>query len=231
MEDNHARDYRNQPAYTISEASRYLRIPTTTLRSWVSGRSYTTVNDGSQRTTALIKPAAADPVRLSFWNLIEAYVLASLRVDFSVPIKAVRTALDYAGRELGIDRLLLHEKLCTADGAIFLERYGELLQLSASGQIALKTAFMARLRHIEWDEWQYPLRLHPQLATEGLPSAFQITIDPGVSFGRPVIRRLGVRTEALAERIDLGESLEAVAADYDLSIDEMRAAIQYEHAA
>ena len=33
-------DLRNQPAYTLAEATRYLKLPAATLRSWVAGRPY-----------------------------------------------------------------------------------------------------------------------------------------------------------------------------------------------
>ena len=33
-------DIRNQPAYTLAEAARYLKVAPATLRSWVVGRSY-----------------------------------------------------------------------------------------------------------------------------------------------------------------------------------------------
>jgi hypothetical protein len=42
---------------------------------------------------------------LSFWNLIEAHVLRALRTEHAVSVKALRKALDYAEKELGIERL------------------------------------------------------------------------------------------------------------------------------
>ncbi len=231
MRNTPANDYRERPAYTVAEAARYLKLPANTLRSWVAGRSYATANGGSRRWPPLIKPASRKPELLSFWNLIEAYVLWGLRVDHSVSIKAVRTALSYAEKELQISRLLLRKELCTAAGAVFLERYGELIQLSASGQMALKDMFVSRLSRVDWDEWQFPVRLYPQVGRDAVQPLQPIAIDPGIAFGRPIIRDRGIRTEILAERIDVGETLEAVAADYDMTVEEVRVAILYEHAA
>jgi hypothetical protein len=64
-------------------------------------------------------------------------VLRSLRTEHGVPLVAVRQALAYAQRELKIDQLLLREELCTAGGELFLDRYGELMNLSASGQLEI----------------------------------------------------------------------------------------------
>jgi uncharacterized protein (DUF433 family) len=33
-------EIREQPAYTVAEGARYLKLPVATLRSWVAGRSY-----------------------------------------------------------------------------------------------------------------------------------------------------------------------------------------------
>ena len=70
------------------------------------GRQYPTA-EGSGQFPPLIRPASRQPPLLSFSNLIEAHVLRSLRTDHGVPVKAMRSALAYAERALGIDRLLL----------------------------------------------------------------------------------------------------------------------------
>ena len=49
-------DLRNQPAYALAEASRYLKLPTATLRSWVVGRLYPFVSGETDR-----RPIAIDP--------------------------------------------------------------------------------------------------------------------------------------------------------------------------
>ncbi len=97
-----------------------------------------------------MKLAKKDPATLSFSNLIEAHVLRSLRTEHGVPLGDVRQALAYAQRELKIDQLLLREELRTAGGELFLDRYGELMNLSASGQLAMRKVFEAHLTRVEW---------------------------------------------------------------------------------
>ncbi|MGH8562434.1 MAG: hypothetical protein ACRES4_10755, partial [Nevskiales bacterium] len=139
------KDYRDQPAYPLDEAARYLRLPAATLRSWAVGRPYP-VSRGQGQFRALLKPAAKEPPVLSFWNLIEAHVLRALRIEHGVSIKAVRQAVDFAERKLHIERLLLSPELRSSAGQLFLDRYGELIHLEPSGQLAIRQMFEAHLR-------------------------------------------------------------------------------------
>lgn len=221
---------RDIAAYTLAEAARYLRLPPATLRSWVLGRQYPTAGGGSQF-PPLLRPARQAPPLLSFSNLVEAHLLRSLRTHHGVPVKALRSALAYAQKELGIDRLLLRPELRTAAGKVFLDRYGELIELSASGQLAMRRLFAEHVQRIEWDASRFPVRLYPFLWPTAPTEERPIVIDPRIAFGRPVVLRKGVSTSVIAERIDAGESVEDVAADYELGQSEVEQAIVYERAA
>lgn len=65
-------DLRQLPAYGIPEAAGYLRLPASTLRSWILGQRYY----DAQRRAKLFRPVieVADSKRrlLSFSNLVEA---------------------------------------------------------------------------------------------------------------------------------------------------------------
>ncbi len=223
-------DIRNQPAYSLAEASRYLKVPPATLRAWAVGRAYPTTQD-FRHFRPLIRPAGRQPPQLSFWNLIEAHVLRSFRTDHGVSLKALRQAVAFAERELRIERLLLRKELCADAGQLFLDRYGELIDLSTSGQLAMRRLFEAHLRRVEWDAWKFPVRLYPFLSVDQGAEERPIAIDPGISFGRPVVVRLGISTAVLAERLDAGESIEELASDYGLSITEVEQAVLCERAA
>src|ERR1700722_9546257 len=218
------------PAYVVADAARYLRLPAATLRSWVLGRQYPTAEGGGQF-HPLLRPASNRPTLLSFSNLIEAHVLRSLREQHAVSVKALRSALAYAEKQLGIDRLLLREELRTDAGRIFLDRYGELIEVSASGQIAMRKLFAEHLKRIEWDSSRFPVRLFPFVSFTTPAGERPIVIDPRIAFGRPVVVRAGVSTSAIAERIDAGETVEAIAADYDLGPSAIEEAALYERAA
>lgn len=145
-------------------------------------------------------------------------------------MKGLRSALDYAENKLGIPRLLLREELRTEAGKVFLERYGQLIDLTASGQLAMKLALEDHLRRIEWDAAKFPLRLYPFLVPIGSTDR-PIVIDPRIAFGRPVLDRKGISTSAIVDRVDAGETVDDVAADYDLRPEEVEQAVVYERAA
>lgn len=223
-------DLRDQPAYGPAEAARYLRLPAATLRTWLVGRDYPKA--GSLATFhPLIQPALRQPLQLSFYNLVEAHVLRALRTDHGVKLAELRTAIQFAQRKLHIARLLLSPHLRTHAGRVFLDRFFELINLSASGQLAMRRMFEDHLQRVEWDEWQFPVRLYPYLGAAQPAADRPIAIDPRVAFGRPVVRRAGISTAAIADRIDAGESVQALAEDYDLSPGEIEQAVLYSRAA
>src|SRR5215472_8712388 len=84
-------DPREMSAYSILEAAHYLRLPPSTLRDWVKGRSYPT--EKGQRFSAPLTPlpprAQGDPLALSFFNLVEAHVLGALRREHHVSMAKV----------------------------------------------------------------------------------------------------------------------------------------------
>lgn len=64
-----------------------------------------------------------------------------------------------------------------------------------------------------------------------LSTAMPIAIDAGIAFGRPVLVSHGISTIAIVERVDAGESLGDIAADYGLEVADVRTAVLYERAA
>lgn len=214
------------PIYNFSEASRYLRIPKATLLSWILGRNYPK-GDSSAFSEPLIQLPDSNIRLLSFNNLVESYVLSSLRHTHKVSIKDVRTALEYAQSVFNISRLLLSSELCAAAGNLFIKRYGELINLSLSGQLALKIAFESHLKRIEWDK-ELPIRLYPFVDVDREKT---IVIDPFIQFGRPILKQNSISTSTIVDRIDAGESPESIAIDYEIDLKDVSMAVRYEQAA
>jgi uncharacterized protein (DUF433 family) len=156
--------------------------------------------------------------------------LRSLRTEHGVAIKELRKAIKFAERTLSIERLLLSRDLRTHAGQVFLDEYGKLINLSASGQLAMRRMLEEHLKRVDWDDWKFPVRLYPYVAPGPIDDR-HIAIDPTIAFGRPVVLRAGVSTGAIAERIDAGESVQALAEDYDFRPEEIEEAVLYERAA
>lgn len=212
-------DPRELPLYGQREAASLLRVPRGTLRGWLSE------SEGAHPVIRISDPEAG---RLSFNNLVEGYVLRSLRTKHDVPIRAVRRAVRYAEQQLAIDRLLLRRELRWS-GDLFWEELSELINLSESGQLAMREVVESYLNRVEWDEdTNLPTRLFPRVITA--PNAKNVVIDPRIAFGQPTISGTGVATSIVARRVDAGETVGAVARDYGVSPSKVREALVYETA-
>ena len=97
---------------------------------------------------------------------------------------------------------------------------------SPLGQIAMRKLFAEYLKRINGIRpISYPPLSFCFVRTPG--EERPIVIDPRIAFGRPVVVRASIHL-CIAERIDAGETVEAIAADYDLGPSEIEEAALYE---
>lgn len=215
------------PAYFIAEAAHYLGLPARTVRDWVVGRDYPT-GAGPARSAPLVR--AADPGRhlLSFLNLVELHVVASIRRGHQLKARPVRRAIDYLRKTFQTPHPLLDRQMLTDGKSLFVERYGELVNASEDGQMHMKAVLAAYLLRVEWDDEHIPIRLFPFTRPKIENSPQLIAIDPRVRAGRPCIAGTGVPTVIIAERHRAGDSVASLAADYGRSPEEVEEALRYE---
>ena len=225
------REAQEAPRYFVPEAAHYLDIPSATLASWILGRRYA-VSSGTRDFEPLIRRPDEKDSRLSFSNLIEAHALRALRAKHNVPMKHVRSALQYASEQYGIDRLLLSDGLRAIPGEVFLQRLDKLVNIGRGGQEAMKGILEAFLQRVDRDVQGLPLRLFPftrpleQVALHEVPRF--VLIDPKLGSGRPVLAQRAIRTSTIADRFGAGESVSSLAEDYGLGIPDIEEAIRYE---
>jgi uncharacterized protein (DUF433 family) len=229
-----ADDPRLKPAYSVAEAAHYLRMPVATLRSWVAGRSYP-VTGTSKRSTPLISLDDPKHQYLSFINIVEAHVLAAIRRQHGVKLPKVRTALGYVQRQFKVGRPLIDEAFQTDGLDLFVERYGELLNVSRDGQRAMRDLIGMYLKRIERDAKGVPIKLYPytRLSESGTqpPSDPRVVVmNPAISFGRPVITGTGIPVSSIYERYKAGDSVADLAKDFRLETVEIEEAIRCEAA-
>lgn len=220
-------DVRELPAYGVSEAAHYLRIPAATLRAWVAGMWYGN-EPGRKFFKPIIQPAAKGPVALSFINLIEAHVLAAIRRKHRVDMPAVRRSVEFLKNEFGSSHPLSDHKFETNGIDLFIEHYGQFISVSQGGQLAVRALLDAHLRRIERDDQGIPIRLYPFTRFNALDEPKNIVIDPFISFGRAVITGTGVTTELVAERFKAGESADELADDYGCGREKIEEALRCE---
>ena len=201
-------------------------MPAPTVRVWVVG-----LDTERQQFRPLIHRPDPEDKRLSFNNLVEIHVLRALRTKHDVSMAGVRKALRYAEARCGVSRLLIHRDLMVGAGEILLDKYTELISLSKGGQLALRNVLTAHLKRVIYDPQGVPIRLYPWIPYSSEAPRKTIVLDPRIGFGNPVTERLGISTAVLASRIDAGETVEDLVADYGLDRGEVEDAIQFERAA
>ncbi|MGH9863440.1 MAG: DUF433 domain-containing protein [Candidatus Acidiferrales bacterium] len=221
------RDPRRLPAYSIAEGAHYLRMPKATLRSWVVGRFYAT-EAGRRFFRPLIVPPDNGANLLSFMNLVEAHVLDAIRREHEIPLGKVRKALEYLKRQFPSQHPLADQRFETDGLDLFVEKYGQLINLSQGGQLAIRNLLQAHLRRVEWDESGFAVRLYPYTRKREPEEPKVVVIDPFVSFGRPILVGTGIPTSVIAERYKAGESIEQLAGDYGRKQLEIEEAIRCE---
>lgn len=191
-------DVRKRPMYTIADAARNLHIDEGTLRTWVKGRG---------RQPAVIDLDCKGEY-LSFFNLIEAHILSSIRRQHGLSLQSIRAAIQYVRLGLNVERPLIEKKFATDGVDLFSDHLGILLNCSRYGQQAIKPVMDLYLKQVQWDEEGAPIRLFP------LPDAARtkggqtlIVVSPTLAFGRPVISGSGVPVEELLSRKQAGDSV------------------------
>lgn len=155
-------------------------------------------------------------------------MLCAMRREHEISLPRVRTALNYLRRRLGSRHPLADQHFETDGMDLFVERYGELINASRQGQLALRALLQASLRRIERDASGNVIRLYPYTRIGSGHEPRVVVIDPLVSFGRPVLTGTGIPTSVVAERFTAGESVEDLARDYGRNGAEIEEAIRCE---
>jgi len=220
-------DPRRLPAYVLGEAAHYLGIPPATVRSWVSGRGYPT-KQGSRRAAPVIAVASANPIMLSFINLVEIHVLASITRQHKIPLPTVRRAVRFLKREFNSPHPLADRAMETDKKDLFIRESGLLINASQEGQIAIRDMLDAYLSRIERDIAGFAARLYPFTGPAGANVPRSVVIDPRISFGKPVLAGTNVPTVVIAQRYKAGESVRDLELDYGKSAEEIQEAIRCE---
>lgn len=222
------RDPREVPAYRFSDAASYLEIPVTTLRAWGRGMNYAN-KDG---TKGYFKPVFSlpDPSQplLSYLNLVEAFVLSSLRRKHLIDLYKIRVAIESLQKRFDSAHPLAEHQFQTDGVDIFVEEYGELINVGQGGQLAMREVLETYLTRVEHDPAGRAARLYPFIRLTGTDQPRNVVINPYVSFGKPVIAGTGLPTRVVAERFKAGDSIPEIAANYGRKEEEIDDALRYE---
>jgi uncharacterized protein (DUF433 family) len=221
------RDLRERPLYTATEAARFLRLPSSTVRAWLFGQNYH-VAEEVRRFRAVIVPADPAHRLLSFMNLVELTVLGSIRRKHRITLPQVRQGVAFLRRAFPSRHPLADHAFLTNGIELFTEKFGKILNVTREGQVEIREALEGALRSIDRDPAGVPFKLYLPTADAGGSRRGAIVIDPAVGFGRPIIDGTGIRTEVVLGRFRAGEPIESLASDYERTREEIEDIVRSE---
>ena len=242
------KDPRELPVYGPREAAACLNIPESTLLRWTTGHlgvgPVLTVDRGQRQ--------------LSFFNLLEAFVLDELRRRSRFSLQELRHIIDELRSEYPQFRYplaqvdvsvvkgvppreyevvsesgLRFEKRVkrSARAELFTQVDGEpLVNISGRGRnLVLTNVLRDCLKRVEKRPVEGIVRLYPFITKDRNPDGPKaVAVDPIVAFGKPVIAGTGIPTAAVYQLFNAGDEIREIAEEYDREPSEIEAAIRYE---
>ena len=136
-------DPRELPLYSITQAARFLKIPTRTLRDWTMGLLSRKSGARAAISHPIIKLPQNDPPYLPFMNLVEAHVMKGIRRIEKVPFYKVRKALEYIENQFPSTHPLADNHFQTDGIDLLVEKLGQLVAVSKGGQMSFKEIMQA----------------------------------------------------------------------------------------
>jgi uncharacterized protein (DUF433 family) len=218
--------------YYPAEGARYLRVPAYSLRRWAQGYTYW-ADDHRLRLKSgpVIKsdlPVIGKQRALSFLELMELRIVARLRSK-GLSLQHIRMAASVAREVLGTKHPFATRKVFTdrrriltyltapPDGGAMIE-----LVRTSHHQLIFGQILEPLLEDLDFDESSgIAQRWWP------LGRARQIVLDPAICFGAPTIAGTRVRTD-IAAGVAAEDTVETVAAAFDLTRPQVQAAVEFE---
>ncbi len=208
--------------YSDVEASKLLGVNLSTLRRWLEGAT----RRGSFY-DPILRPAATGSRTVTWGEYVEADYLRQYRKIHDVSLQSLRRFVRELRDEMGVPYPLAHHKPWVGAGRRLLISAQEQADLAPdlwsvyeprTGIVLLTAPSESFLNRVTFDG--VATAIHPD------GKASPVVIDPRIRFGSPAIK--GITTETIVDAVNEGEAVEAVAADFGLTITDVAAAITYE---
>lgn len=211
--------------YSEAEAARLLRVPQSTLNYWLEGGKR-----GSKTYEPIIRPEPKGRRADVTWaEFVEAGLLRSYRRDLNVRMAELRTFIERLRSDLGVPYPLADRRPYVSNRDLVMRAQEE---TELDPDLWLVTDVRGQLRLLpEAEEFYGRVRWEGDLANGWRPHNdpdSPVLISPELRFGLPAVS--GIRTEIIWEHADAGEDEEEIAADYELSLSDVRWALSYETA-
>jgi uncharacterized protein (DUF433 family)/DNA-binding transcriptional MerR regulator len=211
--------------YSLRETRRLTKIPRPTLNRWVKG--YARRRAGERvNYDALLQPSLPildEQITLSFRDLIELRFIDRLR-QLKVSWAEIKATIDAAKSMLETDYPFGTRRFATDGRRLFSEIQDrpDLLLHLRTNQITADRVFSPDLySEIEFEK-DDAARWRPAAGRS------KVVLDPGRSFGKPILDEFGIPTALIKSAFDAEESIDRVADWFEIPGDAVQAAVDFE---
>ena len=149
-----------------------------------------------------------------------------MRKMYDLKLPRVRSALKMISQDFPQRHPLISEVFLTDRKDLFVERLGQIINVSQPGQMGLNF-YHIHLERIHVDS-NGLFRFFPFVMQPGPSEPKTIEINPMIGFGKPVISGTGISTAIIASRFNARESITELAAEYDCTSQQVEEAIRWE---
>ena len=220
------KDPRELPAYSFADAGRLLTVNPSTIRNWAKGHEHFR--------PVLTVPTESVVDAISFFNLIETFVLDELRRRHRFSLQELRPYIAYMRDTFPTATYPLAQvDLFVSNNELF-GRFGksQLVNISRGGQLVLEEVLRDLLERVEkGPSGEGIVKLFPFITRQRtIDSPRVVEVNPRVRFGQPVIAGTGIPTAVVAQRFAGGDSIAKLAEEYDRTTEQIEQVIQYESA-
>lgn len=213
--------------YTAGEVERLTEIPAAKVRRWICGYAFR--SKGERQWSAPLwepqVPRIREQVELGFRDLVEIRIVDAL-LKAGLSLHAVRRATAVAREVIADSHPLSTNRFRTDGTTIFLQVAQEseepvLLDL-LKRQYGLSAILEKSLKDLDFGIDGGAVRWWP------MGKDHVVVLDPGRSFGQPIVNDGGVPTRALADAVKVEGSVERVARLYEIPKRAVREAVAFE---
>ncbi|NPV82767.1 MAG: DUF433 domain-containing protein [Candidatus Aminicenantes bacterium] len=216
-----------EPIYYSTEVARLVKITPARVIRWLKGYKYFYSDQIVSKPPVVPqrKELSKPENDASFYDLIELLFVKQF-LDYGISLQKLRKAFDEAKRILGIPHLA-HQVFFTDGKNICLKvknKGDAILELLSGGQWVIHDIIVQLAYQIDFDTvTQEARRWYP-------PEGNRLVIlDPLYSFGQPIIKDRGIRTEIIYDLyLSEGKKIDVVCKWYNLSQKEVNAAINFQ---
>jgi uncharacterized protein (DUF433 family) len=214
--------------YDESLAAQTLGVPQSTLHWWLEGG---TRRGRNYEPVLRVSPTGSRTV--TWGEFVEALYLREYRRTLGVPLTGLRDFIAFLRSEIGVAYPLAYAHPWVGPQRRLLVKAQQSANLPTdlwpailephSGVTMLLPEAERFLTRVEFDNQDsgYVVRMYP--AGKNSP----VVIDPELRFGSPNV--YGIPTEVLVEQVRAGEQIESIARDFDLELEAVIAALNYEN--